>query len=434
MTAGGLSSGNLHETGGKFSITSMPMKRVLMIKPEKLKKGNIWSKDCVPSPDSWLAQEDAVLWVDIVIQFIVVTCEGFRELIQRHVLAAPDSSRNEKISYAGSGKALLKVTEDNMRMLLNFAAAQPDHELLLQKHFTALLSSVWRVTRCPEHRQNVSSSRNGVRLGGMFLSPFIGNTPQRSSQDMTPRMTFSNLQECSKLLSAAFHDASDRQWNEAVSLSDRENSQAIEESLEITLEIVREIDGSMISFPPVMNLSIYGPNTVTSTNKSAGEDPHLKASNVLAENRFRAAGMAGVEGGLHWASAAFPANDPKSRSGQKLQSLGKHKLSVSDITRPKSKLKKASMEHGDVSNLLFEQVFQQAGRIAPSDPNLRCDPALVNNDDGWVDGVDINFSSSMDEAFASELEGFDVIPHNYTHGFISGLDDCSILPDYTDIG
>ncbi|KAE8691249.1 Protein PHOTOPERIOD-INDEPENDENT EARLY FLOWERING 1 [Hibiscus syriacus] len=447
------------KTGGKFSITSMPMKRVLIIKPEKLKNANIWSKDCVPSPDSWLAQEDAILcavvheygsnWNLVSDALYSMTaggfyrgryrhpvhcCERFRELIQRHVLAAPDSLGNEKISYAGSGKALLKVTEDNMRMLLNFAAAQPDHELLLQKHFTALLSSVWRVTLRPEHRQNVLSPRNGVRLGGRLLSPFIGHTPQRSSQYMTPRMKFSNLHECSKLLSAAFHDASDRQRNEAVSLSNREDSQANEESLEITVEIERESNDSMIPFPPVMNLLICGPNPVTSTNKTNGEDPHLKASNVLAENRFRAATMAGVEGGLHWASAAFPANDPKSRSGQKSQSLGKHKLPVSDTTRSKSKLKKASMEHGDVSNLHAELVFQQACRIGLHNPNLRSDPTLVNNDGSWVDGVDSNFCSSMDEAFASELEGFDVIPHNYSRGFISGLDDCSILPDYTDIG
>ncbi|KAK8568847.1 hypothetical protein V6N13_106729 [Hibiscus sabdariffa] len=443
------------KTGGKFSITSMPIKRVLLIKPEKLKKGNIWSKDCVPSPDSWLAQEDAILcavvheygsnWSLVSDALYSMTaggfyrgryrhpahcCERFRELIQRHVLAAPDSLGNEKISYAGSGKALLKVTEDNVRLLLNFAAAQPDHELLIQKHFTALLSSVWRVTCHPENQQNVSSSRNGVRFGGRFLSPFLGHTPQRSLQDATPRMKFSNLQECSKLLSAAFHDASDRRRDEAVSLSDRGDSQVIEESLEITLEIQRESNESMIPFPPLMNLSIYGPNPVTSTNKIAGEDPHLKASNVLAENRFRAATVAGVEGGLHWASAAFPANDPKSRSGLKLQSLGKHKLPISDTARPKSKLKKASMEHGDVSNFLGEQVFHPAGGIAPNDPNLRCDPALVNND-----GMDSNFCSSMDEAFVSELEGFDVVPHNYTPGFISGLDDCSmLLTDYTDIG
>ncbi|XWS42985.1 hypothetical protein CRYUN_Cryun16bG0061300 [Craigia yunnanensis] len=446
------------KTGGKISITSMPVKRVLMIKPEKLKKGNIWSRDCVPSPDSWLPQEDAILcavvheygphWSLVSESLYSMTaggfyrgryrhpvhcCERFRELIQRHILAAPNSSVNEKISNAGSGKALLKVTEDNIRMLLNFAAEQPDHELLLQKHFTALLSSVWRVTCRPEHRQNVSSSRNGVRLGGRFLSPFLAHTPQDSAKEPAQQIKFTNLRECSKLLSAALHDAHNRQRSDTVFLSDRENSPVMAESLEITLEIQRESGDSMIPFPPILDLSIYGSNPVTSISETAGEDLHLKASKVVAENRFRAAATACFGGGRGWASSAFPANDSKSRSGSKLQSLGKHKLSVSDTNRPKSKLK-ASIEHGDVHNLFAEQVFQPVAKIAPNDPNLRCDLTPVTNEGSWAGGVDSDFCSSMDNALSLELEGFDVVPHNYIPGFISGLDDSSMLLDVTDIG
>ncbi|XVF28893.1 hypothetical protein REPUB_Repub15cG0072100 [Reevesia pubescens] len=450
---------NRSKTGGKISITSMPVKRVLMIKPEKLKKGNIWSRDCVPSPDSWLPQEDAILcavvheygphWSLVSDTLYSMTaggfyrgryrhpvhcCERFRELIQRHILAAPDSLVNEKISNAGSGKALLKVTEDNIRMLLNFAASQPDHELLLQKHFTALLSSVWRATCCPEHRQNVSSSQNGVRLGGKFPSPFLRHTPQHSAKEPAQRMKFTNLGECSKLLSAALHDASNRQRSDKVFLSDREDSAVIAESLEITLEIQRESGESMTPFPPVINLSIYGSNPLTSISKTAGEDLHLKASKVVAENRFRAAATACVGGVLGWASSAFPANDSKLRSGSKSQSLGKHKLSVSDTIRPKSKLKKVSMEHGDAHNLSAEQLFQPVATIALKDPNLRCDLTSVTNDGSWADAADCDFSSSMDKALSLEIEGFDVVPHNYIPGFISGLDDSSMLPDYTDIG
>lgn len=122
--------------GGKISITFMPIKRVLMIKPEKLKKGNIWSRDCVPSPDAWLPQEDAILcavvheygphW-NLVSELLysisaggfyrgryrhpVHCCERFRELVQRYVLASPDNPNYEKVNNTGSGKALLKVTE-----------------------------------------------------------------------------------------------------------------------------------------------------------------------------------------------------------------------------------------------------------------------------------------------------------------------------------
>ena len=143
--------------------------------------------------------------------------------------------------------------------------------------------------------------------------------------------------------------------------------------------------------------------------------------------------MASVGGGLHWASSAFPSNDFKSRPGSKLQSLGKHKLPVSDTIRHKSKLKKASAEHGDVHNLFAEQIFQPAATVSPNDPSLRCDLTLTN-DGSCADGVDSDFFSSMDEAFSLELEGFDVVPHNYTPRFLSGLDNYSVLPDYTDIG
>ncbi|OMO82621.1 hypothetical protein COLO4_22907 [Corchorus olitorius] len=213
-------------------------------------------------------------------------CERYRELIQRHILAAPDSSVNEKISNAGSGKALLKVTEDNIQMLLNVAAQQPDHELLLQKHFAALLSSVWRVTLRPEHRQSVSTSRNGIRLGGRFVSPFLSNTPQSSAKEPAQRMKFTNLRECSKLLSDALHDASDRQQSDTVSHSDRRDDPVIAESLELTLEIQGDSCDSMNSFPPVINVSIYGSDLVTSIKRTPGEDLHLKDSKVVPENRF----------------------------------------------------------------------------------------------------------------------------------------------------
>ncbi|XVE90682.1 hypothetical protein DITRI_Ditri20bG0096500 [Diplodiscus trichospermus] len=449
------------KTGGKISITSMPVKRVLMIKPEKLKKGNIWSRDCVPSPDSWLPQEDAILcavvheygphWSLVSETLYSMTaggfyrgryrhpvhcCERFRELIQRRILSAPDSAVNEKMSIAGSGKALIKVTEDNIRMLLNFAAEQPDPELLLQKHFTALLSSVWRTTgqRRPEGQQNVPSSRNGVRLGGRFRSPFLSRMPQDFTKGPAQRMKFSNLQECSKLVSAALYDASNRQLSDTVCFPDSADSPVTVESLEITLEIQREGGDSMIPFPPVINLSVYGSNSVTSINKTPGEDLCLKASKLVAENRFREAARACFGGGQVWASSAFPANDSKSRSGSKSQSLGKHKLSVSDTIRPKSKLKKASSEHGDIHNVFAEQLFQPVATVAPNDPNLRCDLAMGTNDDSLADGLGSDFSSSMEKALSLELEGFDVVQHSYVPGLISGLDDCSTLPDYSDIG
>lgn len=127
--------------GGKISITPMPVKRILMIKPEKLKKGNLWSKDCIPSADFWLPQEDAILcavvheygpnWSLVSETLYTMTaggayrgryrhpvhcCERFRELFQKYVLFSLDNANHEKINNTGSGKAL-KVTEVRLTIL-----------------------------------------------------------------------------------------------------------------------------------------------------------------------------------------------------------------------------------------------------------------------------------------------------------------------------
>ncbi|KAF2286312.1 hypothetical protein GH714_013748 [Hevea brasiliensis] len=109
--------------GGRISITAMPIKWVLMIKPEKLKKGNIWSRDSIPSPDSWLSQEDAILcavvheygphWSLVSETLYGMTaggfykgryrhpvhcCKRFRELIQSYVLSSAENPTSEKTS------------------------------------------------------------------------------------------------------------------------------------------------------------------------------------------------------------------------------------------------------------------------------------------------------------------------------------------------
>jgi E1A-binding protein p400 len=153
--------------GGKISITPMPVKRVFMIKSEKLKKGNIWYKDCIPSADFWLPQEDAVLcavvheygpnWSFVsdilhsmtaggaykgIYRHPVHCCERFRELFQKYVLFSMDNANHEKINNTCSGKAL-KVTEVRPAILkclvsplLLFAGYSGDLVLILQILFT----------------------------------------------------------------------------------------------------------------------------------------------------------------------------------------------------------------------------------------------------------------------------------------------------------
>lgn len=173
-------------------------------------------------------------------------------------------------------------------MLLNIAAEQPDHELLLQKHFTALLSSVWRTTSRVDHRQNLSSSRNGLYIGGKFFNSSVHQMYWNAMKEPAKRMKFTNLGQGSKLLAAALHDANSRRPDDRVRLSNqREDAPAIAEQLEITLEFPNEEEDSLNPWPPIINLSILGSDPPTSANKNTGEDNHLRASINVAESRFR---------------------------------------------------------------------------------------------------------------------------------------------------
>ncbi|GAB2243822.1 hypothetical protein Droror1_Dr00023950 [Drosera rotundifolia] len=122
---------------GRISISAMPMKRVPMLRPEKLKKkGNIWSSDYIPWSDPWSPSEDAVLcalvheydtnWRLVSDTLYGMTARGsfrgrfrhpvrcaerFRELCQKYILSAGDSLNAEIVSSVVPTKTLLKVTE-----------------------------------------------------------------------------------------------------------------------------------------------------------------------------------------------------------------------------------------------------------------------------------------------------------------------------------
>ncbi|XP_010487008.1 PREDICTED: protein PHOTOPERIOD-INDEPENDENT EARLY FLOWERING 1 isoform X3 [Camelina sativa] len=419
------------KTIGKKSITSMPIKRVLMIKPEKLKKGNLWSRDCVPSPDSWLPQEDAILcamvheygpnWSFVSGTLYGMTaggayrgryrhpaycCERYIELIQRHIMSASDSAVNEKNLNTGSGKALLKVTEENIRTLLNVAAEQPDTEMLLQKHFSCLLSSIWRTSTRTGNEQLLSLSNP------IFNRQFIGSV--NHSQDIARKpwqgMKITSLSR--KLLEAALQDSSTSQPNNTASRSRLQENQPINKvELDLTLEFPpRGYDDSLTQFPPMISVSIDGSDPLNYVNEPPVEDV-LKGSRIAAENRYRNAANACIEDLFGWASNTFPANDLKSRTGTKAQSLGKHKLSVADSAKSsKSKQRK----------LLAEQT--EVAWVRPNDPNLKFDFTPADREDEEVE----------EKAVLEEIEMISCSQW-YDPFFTSGLDDCSLASEISEI-
>ncbi|KAF5743891.1 protein PHOTOPERIOD-INDEPENDENT EARLY FLOWERING 1 isoform X2 [Tripterygium wilfordii] len=444
--------------GGKISITTMPLKRVLMIKPEKLKKGNLWSRDCVPSPDFWLSQEDAILCAvvheygphwnlvsDILYGMTaggfyrgryrhpVHCCERFRELVQKYVLSASDNPTNEKPGNAGSGKALLKVTEDNIRMLLQVSMEQQDNEFILQRHFTALLSSVWRVSSRCDGRQSILSSQNGLYFGGKFFSSAINPQLQSVRLEPTKGVKFTNLGQSSKLIAAALRDTSCRIQDTGLPISSHvEVAPAVQEHLEITLEFC-EKDNHMFPLPCFLNLSISGTNLCTSVNEDLNHH-HLRASKTVADNRLRAASRACVEGSLDWASSAFAVNDMKTRSASKSQTLGKHKLSTSEsIKPPKSKLKKTLADHVEMRQTFNEPAFPPMVTGGPNNSDLLFDLAPAITYEDWTDDLDCDSPFGLNKLLSSELVPFESVPPQYVPGLTSGLDDHILNAEFTDI-
>ncbi|KAF9602898.1 hypothetical protein IFM89_032638 [Coptis chinensis] len=442
---------NRSKMGGKVYITVMPVKRILVIKPEKLKKkGNIWSRDCNASPDSWMSQEDVILcavvheygsnWSlvsDILYGMTaggfyrgrfhhpVHCCERFRELFQRYVLSTVENPNNEKAGNAGPGKAIFKVTEDSVRTLLDVASELPDNELLLQKHFTAVMSSVWRARSRVDRWQSVSSS--------------LQNNYFRKSIQPPRKFNFAVSGQSSKLVSAALRDVNTKE-QDAVFPPRQNTKEALTEvdKLEVTLELLADKEDFGTPLPSTVNLSIFGSDPPLPTNSNGGV-LLLDSSWNAAENRFRVASNACFDGqSLDWASSAFSSGDfIRSRSVSKQQSLGKNKAPMSDpVKSSKIKLLRIGTQPSEEQHPICKLTFPSPKQLGPTDAIVKFDRSLLN---GLVlGGTDDKGSSKhherMSEGFMPDMDIFEAVPHHYDPDFICGLEDCTILPDFTDIG
>lgn len=65
-------------------------------------------------------------------------------------------------------------------------------------------------------------------------------------------------------------------------------------------------------------------------------------------------------------------------------------------------------------------------------PELALDlPSSSMNEFGF--NTDRNLPFDLNEESSLERENFGVIPHDYIAELISGLDDCTTFPEYTDV-
>ncbi|XP_077211102.1 SNF2 domain-containing protein / helicase domain-containing protein isoform X2 [Tasmannia lanceolata] len=436
--------------GGKISITSMPIKRVLVIKSEKLKKkGNVWSKECIPSPDSWSSQEDAILcaivheysthWSLVSDTLYGMTaggfyrgryrhpvhcCERFRELFFKYVLSTTDNPNTEKISSSGSGKAHLKVTEDHVRTLLDVASELPDNELLLQKHFTAILASVWRAKSRFGRRQSLSSFRNGLYSSGRSYFSATNQISGRSRRE-PEKMNFAVLGQSSKLVATALNDAN-RKRQEPLLRPSHQEGLSVAEQLDITVELLDDQGEFVSPLPLLVNLSVCGSYPPLLTDEPPTGSLLPESSCNTAENRLRLASKSCFEGeGPVWASSAFPTCEVRSRPSSKSHLLGKHKAASDSIKPPRSKLQRTT-DPNEESSVISKPAFPFPTTVSMdfSDALPFFIPTIVD------DERDHHPSSTGDEA-----NNYEAVGYHYDPSFIAGLEDCNSLPDdITDVG
>lgn len=430
---------NRGKTGIKISITSMPVKRVMTIRLEKLKKGSIWPNDCVPVPDSWLSSEDAVLCAVVheygvnwslasevlygmtaggfyrgIVRHPVHCCERYRELVQRYVLSSSDNVNNEKVSNVAVGKALLRVTEEHAKMLLDIVSELPDQAYTLQKHFFHLLASVWRSTAHSGHRKTPLSLRSGQRVNHASRDPV---------RSLSEKMEFTNVSQISKLVGDALESSQNIPREDRVSsFSERREVRPVGQ-LGVTLEFPSGRDDQSVSLPSVVSLSINDLESVPPEHL-----PHcFRSSKDTVECRFRDASRASIDGslGLPPSPSPSPATDVKSRTPAKSHLSGKHRNPEFPSKSSKSKSRKTMTDSNEALSLL-------------RDPNLQPSMPPINlssiDPESSIPGITMDdFLSTSSIELGNELS-FDIMPHHYDPGFTLGLEDCLLSREFTDIG
>ncbi|KAL2612977.1 hypothetical protein R1flu_024669 [Riccia fluitans] len=175
-------------TKGKISIMAAPLKKgpLIMLEKER-KKDGARRQVHVPPADVWTVGEDAVLcavvheyggnW-QLATDALAGMPDGnnyrgrhrhpfhcrerFRQLLSQNATTAADGNSEKSVPSAASS-ASMKVTEEHTKRLLEIIVQLPDNELLLQRHFTAVLYAVKNKVARDQTESNVPVG-NGDRI------------------------------------------------------------------------------------------------------------------------------------------------------------------------------------------------------------------------------------------------------------------------------
>lgn len=171
--------------------------------------------------------------------------------------------------------------QEHVSTLLDATSEVPDNELLLQKHFTAILTSVWRLQFRSERCRCLFSMRNGLNSSsssGLSIS-------DRASRSKELEKHLTVFPQNRKLVAQALDGTSSEQVEEP-SVGPLEVGLE-SEPLNVTLEFPDTCNEVGESMPSLVNLTIHDMNLNTSLDKSCGGGLQPELSCKLAENRFR---------------------------------------------------------------------------------------------------------------------------------------------------
>ncbi|WVZ74132.1 hypothetical protein U9M48_022354 [Paspalum notatum var. saurae] len=422
---------------GRIAIPCMPVKRVILIKPERLKKKGVWSRDCALEP--WTSEEDAVLcgtvheygplW-ELASDFLhslpggalyrgryrhpVHCCERYRELFCKHAMSATDNSNGEKVP-SGTGKAILRVSEEQAQMLVNVTSELPNNELLLQKHFMAVLSSVWR-SKCHSDRHRVMGTYSSALR---MVSPV--NKPGGSSENW-PMV---NCRPSFNLVRKALSDTQAQSTRMVIPPPSRYQEYR-SNYLELELDFLTDQHVYEEGFPSVVNVSILEPEPFKQAAEPVEQSLLSGLSCRQAENRLRIASEACYEGeGSHWAATAFHINDAaRHKSGPK--STGKHKAASESGRPPKSKIQKIAESHQE-GPIAMSNFLRKTGQPLPCAADFHISESLS---DFGISDSEFNYSDGLRE----EVDYLEFLPDPDDPGLLPGIEELEPLSDFTDIG
>lgn len=171
-------------------------------------------------------------------------------------------------------------------MLLGAVSELPDNEPLIQKHFFAMLSSVWRTSSGRYKKHCNSNSQASLYPSVRFLNSMGNHISKTNTAGTSSKMNFANLSTSRKLVAAALHDADVTSRHDGVAtLSSRGEDSSVADQLVISLELPNGGNDDPVLLPSLVNVSICGPEPSPSTCTDAGGNKIR--SSLVAENRFR---------------------------------------------------------------------------------------------------------------------------------------------------